>query len=94
MSKKEQAAGALKAGDAEAPDEKLPIEDVLPGMRIHPLGEGETATWAFVLMKIEGPDSEGWSFRTSSPPNKEELLGALEVQVALLKKSLVKEWTD
>jgi hypothetical protein len=68
--------------------------DVLKGLRIHPFEEGESPTWAFVLVKMDGPEEEGWSFRTTGLPNKEELLGALEVQVALLKKSLVKEWAD
>jgi hypothetical protein len=42
-------------------------------------------------------DADGditWSFRhtESSSPNREELLGALSVQIELLKNWLVEEW--
>lgn len=73
-------------------EQRVEIGEVLAGLTIHPLDEGEKPTWAFVLVKVQGPESEGWSFRTTSAPNREELLGALEVQVSILKKSLVKEW--
>ena len=40
-------------------------------------------------------DAEGksnWVYRTTSAPNREELLGALRVQVALLERELVDEY--
>lgn len=72
---------------------RIPIEQALPGMAIHPFDEGEVPLSAFVLVKVL--DAEGnptWSFRTTEPPNREELLGALTVQVDLLRKSLVEDW--
>ncbi|WP_157018135.1 hypothetical protein [Cryptosporangium arvum] len=33
-------------------------------------------------------------YRTSRPPNREELLGALAVQVALLRRELLDDWSD
>jgi hypothetical protein len=74
-------------------EQRIPIEQALPGMGIHPFAEGEVALCAFVLAKVL--DREGnpsWSFRTTEPPNREELLGALTVQVELLKASLTEEW--
>ena len=74
-------------------DERVPIEDVLSGVTIHPLDEDEVVVGAFVLIKVLDKDGDvGWSFRTSEPPNKEELLGALTVQVDLVRKSLLSDW--
>ena len=42
-------------------------------------------------------NSEGhstWAYRTTNRLNREELLGALIVQVAVLKKELRDEWDD
>ncbi|WP_157371768.1 hypothetical protein [Angustibacter sp. Root456] len=76
-------------------DERLPIEQVLPGQRLHPLDDGEVPLMTFALIKC--PDRDGdvsWSFRTSEPPNLEELLGALTVQVDLLRRRLASQWED
>ena len=74
--------------------ERVPIGDALSGLTIHDLDEGETVVGAFILLKVL--DAEGdvtWSFRnTESSTNREELLGALSVQVELLKHSLVDDW--
>ena len=68
---------------------RVPIGDVLPGMGLHPLDEGEVPLSAFVLVKLLDADSDPqWSFRTTEPPNLEEILGALIVQVDLLKASI------
>lgn len=76
------------------PESRKPIGDVLPDITIHPLDEGDDVVTAFVLVKVRAADgSEGWSFRTSEPPNREELLGALTVQVDLLRQSLADDWT-
>ena len=72
---------------AHAP--RVPLADVLPGMGIHPMEEGAVPLSAFVLVKMLDADGDlQWSFRTTEPPNLEELLGALTVQVDLLKASI------
>ena len=78
-----------------ADDERRPIGDVLPGFTLHPLDEGWTPLQAFVL--VRSFDDEGdtaWSFRTSEQMNLEELLGALTVQVAVLRRKLTRAWED
>lgn len=71
---------------------RQPVGDVLDGMKIHPLDSGEKPEWAFILIKTASPDGQSWSFRTTAKPNMEELLGALEVQVGILRKKLVDQW--
>ena len=74
---------------------RVPIEDVLPGQRLHPLDEGEIPLQVFALIKCLDQDGDvAWSFRTSEKLNLEELLGALTVQVELLKRKLVAHWDD
>ncbi|UDY36285.1 hypothetical protein [Dermatobacter hominis] len=76
-------------------DERVPIEQVLPGFKLHRLDEGWTPLQAFVLVKSLDEDGDvAWSFRTSEPLNLEELLGALSVQVELLRQKLVQQWED
>ena len=70
-----------------------PIGEVLPGFALHPLEAGCTPTQAFVVIKVvDQAGVPGWSFRTSEPPNLEELLGALTIQVDLLRARLLAEW--
>ncbi len=48
-------------------------------------------------MLVKSLDQDGqsaWSFRTSEPMNLEELLGALVVQVNVLKRKLTDCWDD
>lgn len=84
--------------DKEAPldpETRYPIHRVLPDMQIHPLLEGEVAEDVFVLIKTRGADGNtSWCYRTSKAPNREELLGALTVQVALLRRELLADWID
>ncbi len=76
-------------------DERQPIEDVLPDFKLHPLSPGWTPLQAFVLVKSFDEDGQSaWSFRTSEPMNLEELLGALVVQVNVLKRRLTGDWED
>lgn len=76
-------------------DERLPIEQVLPGHRLQPLDEGWTPLASFNLMKCLDEDGDVvWAFRTSEPFNLEELLGALVVQTETLKRKLVRHWDD
>ena len=54
---------------------------------------GETAIEAFILVKTIELDGEtGWACRTTNRLNREELLGALVVQVAVPKKELRDDW--
>ena len=75
--------------------ERQPIETVLPGFRLHPLDPGWTPLQAFVMVKaLDEQGQAGWSFRTSEWLNLEELLGALIIQVDLLRKRLLADWDD
>jgi hypothetical protein len=81
--------------EQNVPDDKIPLENLVSGMRVHALEEGEFAVSAFLLLKVR--DSEGemsWSYRTTEPPNREELLGALLVQADLLRKELLDDWSE
>ena len=76
-------------------EERVPIEQVLRGLELHPLVEGETAIEAFVLVKsLDNEGHTSWSYRTTNRLNREELLGALQVQVDVLRKELRDEWDD
>ena len=56
---------------------------------------GETAIEAFVLLELLDADGDtSWSYRTTNRLNREELLGALTVQVDVLRKELRDEWDD
>lgn len=78
-----------------ANEERRPIGDVLPAFTLHPLDEGWTPLQAFVLIKsLDEAGESSWSFRTSEQLNLEELLGALIVQVEILKQELVDQWDD
>lgn len=74
-------------------EERLPIADVLPGFQLHVLPSGWTPLEAFVLVKALDEDGTStWSYRTSVAMNREELLGALTVQCAVLRRELVEEF--
>ena len=74
--------------------DRVSFGEILEGMTADPLDPGAKPTFAFVLVKfkIDGEDGESWGFRTSGPPNREELLGALSIQTALVRKGLLDEW--
>ena len=83
------------SGAPKPDEERVPVAQVLTGLEVHSLEPGETAIEAFVLVKVL--DAEGapnWSYRTTNALNREELLGALTVQVAVLTKELRDEWDD
>jgi hypothetical protein len=68
---------------------------VLNGLEVHALDPGETAIEAFILLKILDRDGDvAWSYRTTNLLSREELLGALTVQVDVLRKELRDEWDD
>jgi hypothetical protein len=71
------------------------VSDVLAGLEVHALPENWTALEAFVLVKCLDEGGEAtWSFRTTNRLNREELLGALVVQVERLRLALVDEWAE
>ncbi|WP_123519347.1 hypothetical protein [Frigoribacterium sp. PhB24] len=50
---------------------------------------------AFVLVKTLNAEGEAtWAYRTTNRLNREDLLGALTVQVAVLTKEMRDEWDD
>lgn len=74
---------------------RVPAEAVLKGLELHPLDAGWTPLEAFVLIKSLDEDGEvTWAYRTTHRLNREELLGALMVQVDVLRKELRAEWDD
>lgn len=76
-------------------EERVPVEQVLRGLTVHPLDEGATPLEAFVLVKYLDSDGDStWSYRTTHRLNREELLGALIVQVDVLREELRREWDD
>lgn len=76
-------------------DVRVPVAEVLSGLGIHPLEPGETPLEAFVLIKcLDGEGNPSWSYRTTNRLNREELLGALVVQVDVLRRELRQEWDD
>jgi hypothetical protein len=81
--------------DMKADDQRLPIGEVLADLSIDPLADGATALEAFVLIKVRYDDGEdSWCYRTTREPNREELLGALTVQIDLLRKELLDDWAS
>jgi hypothetical protein len=78
-----------------ADNERIPVEQVLPGMSLHPLQQGWTPVEAFVLVKcLDEHGGASWVYRTTAAPNREELLGALVVHTELLRRELLREWED
>lgn len=73
----------------------MPASQVLAGLELHPLESNSTAIEAFVLIKLlDGDGDVSWAYRTTNRLNREELLGALTVQVDVLRKALRDEWDD
>jgi hypothetical protein len=81
--------------DMSEEEPRLPIEQVLPKMGLHALPEKWTPIEALTLIKcLDEEGRSGWCYRTTSPPNREELLGALIVHTDLLRKELLDEWDE
>lgn len=86
---------ASHSGSPDPGEIRLPIEQVLRGLELHPLLENETALEAFVLIKTLDADGEpSWAYRTTHRLNREELLGALIVHADVLRRELRQEWDD
>ncbi len=83
------------SGRSDPGEHRVPIAEVLSGLEIHALEPGDTAIEAFVLIKtLDASGDVSWGYRTTNRLNREELLGALTVQVAVLTKELRDEWDD
>jgi hypothetical protein len=83
------------AGRAEPGEQRHPLAQALPGLEVYALDPGWTPVEAFILVKCL--DEEGrvtWAYRTTAQLSREELLGALTVQVDVLRKELRDEWDD
>jgi len=72
---------------------KYPIAEFYPDLEIvgDLLGEDESVDFALLIVRLEDSDGRdaGWSYKTTEKPNREELLGALEIRLELLKRSLL-----
>jgi hypothetical protein len=72
-----------------------PIGEVLRGLEIEPVPNGWTVVDALVLVKCLNAEGEPiWSLRFTDGLNSEELLGALQIQVELLKRGILEDWND
>jgi hypothetical protein len=75
--------------------QRIPVEQVLPGVTLHPLPDSWTPVESLVLIKCLDKNGDSTCcYRTSAKPNREELLGALVVHADLLRKELLDEWSD
>jgi hypothetical protein len=99
----ERQVGSIESAEQEDPANggthvsapNQPIGDVLRGIEIEPVPDGWTVVDALVLAKclnIEGQPI--WSLRFTDGLNSEELLGALQIQVDLLKRGILEDWQD
>jgi hypothetical protein len=76
-------------------ENRMPFEQGLPHMGIQPLPDKWTPLEALVITKCLDEDGDStWCYRTTSVPNREELLGALIVHQDLLRRELLAEWPD
>lgn len=74
--------------------QRLPIGDVLPGFTLFTLPDACVPIDAFVLIKALDADGRPtWAVRCSDGLNDEELLGALVVQVDLVRSRLRRDWS-
>ena len=70
-----------------------PIEQVLGGIRLHPFDDDPIIETVYVLAKLMNKDGQSyWDHRVTGDVNREEMLGVLQIQTDLLRKSLVGEW--
>ena len=69
-----------------------PIGEVLPDVHLALPDEGEVET-VFVFTKVRFEDgTSAWSWQSPGITNQEELLGALIMQVEVLKSSMLDAW--
>jgi hypothetical protein len=74
---------------------RVPIEQALYGLSVHPVPEGWTPVAGIILVKCIDEDGDPtWAFRTTDGLNDEELLGALTVRTDLLRHELTRSYED
>lgn len=73
--------------------EQFPIGEVFPDVSLARMPDGCVAETVFVLAKMRFDDgTTAWSWRSPGITNQEELLGALIMQVEVLKTELLESW--
>jgi hypothetical protein len=83
------------ASKDEWEQDRRPIAEVLGGLAIHPLAEGERAESAFVIIKTVDDDGEvNWVSRRTgwNEPSDEELIGVLTIQLDLERRDALAAW--
>lgn len=71
----------------------LPIGEVFQGAYLSPLPDGCVVETMIVFTKLRLGDGEStWQWRSPGLTNREELLGALIMQVEMLKENLLESW--
>ncbi len=86
---------AVAMADGHDDERRVPVEQALYGLTVHPLPKGWTPLSAIVLVKCLDEDGEPtWAFRTTEGLNDEELLGTLTVRTELLRRELVDSYYD
>lgn len=75
--------------------ERLPIGEVFPGVTLARLPDGCVVETVFVFAKArleDGTTAWWWQSPGAGITNQEELLGALIMQVEVLKASMLEDW--
>lgn len=73
--------------------EHIPIGDVFPGVHLARLPAGCVAETVFVFSKVRFDDgTTAWHWLSPGITNQEELLGALIMQVEILKEQILENW--
>src|SRR5262249_115163 len=86
---------AVAMADEHGSEVRVPVEQALYGLEVHPLPQGWTPISAVGLVKRLAEDGEPtWAFRTTDGLNDEELLGTLTVRTDLLRRELVESYYD
>ena len=76
---------------------RQPIGDVLGGLAIHPVEDGERPVAAFVIIKtLDDEGVSNWVTRKTGwdEPSDEELLGVLTVQQQLAVRDALGPWLE
>lgn len=70
-----------------------PVEQVLGGILLHPFEDDPIIETVYVLAKLMDKDGHSyWDHRVTGNANREEMLGVLQIQTDLLRKTLVGDW--
>jgi hypothetical protein len=83
------------SGSPREAQTRRPVGDVLRGIELYPLPEGWTPMEALTVIKcLDADGNPTWCTRRTAGINDEELLGAMTLQVALLKRDILADWED